>query len=107
MTQKMKKETIEIPILGKIKYEGIEYIVREFNDDNPHVEPCGECCFGKKVSIGLFPHIIKGETKMVNECGWKCNKPNADIFHCTAVNRKDKKNVFFQKQKGENHGHNL
>lgn len=77
-----------------INYKGTVYQVHEFTDKNPHIEPCGDCCFGSKVSVGVYPHIMKGKVVMVNECGWSCRKPR-DFERCTGPLRKDGRNVYF------------
>ena len=77
-----------------INYKGTVYQVHEFTDDHPHIEPSGECCFGSKVSVGVYPHIMKGQVVMVNECGWSCRKPR-DFERCTGPLRKDGRNVYF------------
>jgi len=83
-----------------IVYKGQTYQVHEFTNEYPHVEPCCDCCFGKKINLGAYPHIVEGETKMVNESGCSCCKPK-DFAACTAVNRKDGRNVFFSHFKKE------
>lgn len=83
-----------------MNYKGTVYIVHEFTNDNPHIEPCWECCFGTKCSVGIYPHVVKGKTVMVQECGWKCHKPD-DFDPCTAVMRSDHRNVFFQVHRKE------
>ena len=77
-----------------ITYKGTVYQVHEFTDEHPHVEPCGECCFGGKCSIGVWPHVVKGKTVMVRESGWTCHKPD-DFEKCTAPSRSDHRNLFF------------
>lgn len=54
-----------------INYKGTVYQVPEFTDDHPHIEPCGECCFGRS-----------------------CRKPR-DFERCTGPLRKDGRNVYF------------
>lgn len=78
----------------KIAYKGIIYNVCEFTDADVHIEPCGSCCFGKLVNIGLRQQFVKGIPKMYNEGGWNCSKPK-DFEPCTAPLRKDRRNVYF------------
>ena len=75
--------------------DGKEYRVIEFTNQSTHVEPCPDCCFGSYTHIGKKQMKLKGVVKTVTEGSFVCKKPDG-FFHCTAVSRKDGKNVYYK-----------
>ena len=85
----------EEAVTGQIGHNGKVYDVMRFTDADRHTEPCPECCFGQLVSVGFYPHIVQGRQRMINERGYKCNRPKG-FASCTCINRKDGLNVYFK-----------
>ena len=90
------KKKVEDPVVGFTQFEGKKYDILAFTDESRHCEPCPECVFGSLVSIGMYPHIVKGKIVMKNENGYKCDKPEG-FDHCTSIRREDGRNVYFRK----------
>lgn len=89
----MKKEKVKI--IEKIQYNGKTYNALSFTDEYQHIEPCWDCAFGGRCFIGYREAVIKGRTMSVRENGFTCHRPADFPRHCTAVQRSDKKNVYF------------
>lgn len=88
--QQEPEEKIEL-----VEYDGWLYRVFEYIEDEMHIEPCWNCAFGYRVSIGKREAIVKGEKKLIDEGGYGCRRPRNFPQNCTAVNRDDRRNVFF------------
>lgn len=84
-------------VLGKVVYKDITYNILPFDDSHKHVEPCWDCAFGGRCSLGMKEIIVKGEKKQVRENGFTCKRPADFPQCCTCVNREDNRNVYFVK----------
>lgn len=87
---KVGRKKIVTKLIGREKH----LFVYTFGNDFPHVEPCRYCFFGKQ----SFVELERQDGTKYKEQAWACNKPKEyATLHCTAVHRKDKKNVYFLK----------
>lgn len=87
--------TQKIKTIEKIEYNGKTYKALPFEDGYQHIEPCWDCAFGGRCFIGTREAVIKGQTVQVRENGFTCHRPADFPSHCTAIQRKDQKNVYF------------